>query len=231
MNKKKLLIVDDVAENLDILVALLKDEYMIAAARNGKRALELAEKNLPDLILLDIVMPDMDGYTVCHKLKERESTKNIPVIFITAVSEAMDEAKSFSLGSVDYIAKPFSPLTVKARVRTHLALAAAQNKLEQKNAALVHEIEQRKLAEAKQARLIEQLQEALTQVRQLSGLLPICANCKKIRDDDGYWSQVEDYIGKHSEVQFSHGICPDCAKKLYPTIAEKVLGNSVKPKK
>jgi PleD family two-component response regulator len=221
--KEKLLIVDDMTENIDVLVALLKDEYMIAAARNGKRAVELAEKNLPDLIMLDIVMPDMDGYTVCRKLKALEITKNIPIIFITAVSEAMDEAKSFRLGAVDYITKPFSPLTVKARVKTHLALKTSQNKLAQKNAALVHEIEQRKKAEAEQTRLIGQLQEALAQVKQLSGLLPICANCKKIRDDDGYWNQVDDYIGCYSDVKFSHGICPDCVKKLYPDMADKRL--------
>ena len=110
MEKKgKLLIVDDVAENIDILIALLKDDYMIAAARNGKRALELAEKQQPDLILLDIVMPGMSGYQVCHELKARESTQNIPIVFITAVSEAMDEAKSFELGGVDYITNTVYP--------------------------------------------------------------------------------------------------------------------------
>ena len=226
--KEKLLIVDDVAANIDILIAFLKDDYMIAAARNGRRAVQVAEKTQPDLILLDIVMPEMDGYEVCRELKQRESTKNIPIIFITAVSEAMDEAKSFKLGGVDYITKPFSPLTVKARVKTHLALMASQKKLEQKNEALVHEIEQRKKAEAEQRRLILELKAAAAEVKQLSGLLPICSNCKKIRDDDGYWSQVEEYIGKHSDARFSHGICPNCMRELYPDIADQILDKTKK---
>ena len=226
--KEKLLVVDDVSENLDILIALLKDDYMIAAARTGERALELAEKNRPDLILLDIVMPEMDGYEVCRALKERKSTREIPIVFITSVLEEVDEAKSFQLGGVDYITKPFIPLTVKARVKTHLALAAAQQKLAEQNRALVHEITQRNQAEAEQRRLIKELQEALAKVKQLSGLIPICSYCKKIRDDEGYWNQVDDYIGQHSEAEFSHSICPSCIKKYYPEVAGRVLNKTEK---
>ena len=105
--KQRILVVDDSAENIDILVSLFKDDYMVAAARDGEKSLKMAEKNPPDLILLDIIMPGMDGYEVCRKLKENEITRNIPVIFITALSEALDEAKAFGIGAVDFISKPY----------------------------------------------------------------------------------------------------------------------------
>lgn len=128
---QKILIVDDVAENIDVLISLLKSDYMVSAARNGKKALQMAKKNLPDLILLDIMMPEMDGYEVCRQLKSDEETKNIPIIFITALSEVMDEAKAFNIGAVDYITKPFNHVTVKARIRTHVNLKIKTDMLEQ----------------------------------------------------------------------------------------------------
>lgn len=120
--RQRILVVDDSTENIDILVSLFKDDYMVAAARNGEKSLKMAEKNPPDLILLDIIMPEMDGYEVCRKLKANEITRNIPVIFITALSEALDEARAFGIGAVDFISKPFQPIVVKARVSTHLNL-------------------------------------------------------------------------------------------------------------
>ncbi|MDJ0624472.1 MAG: response regulator, partial [Desulfocapsaceae bacterium] len=122
-DKPRVMIVDDAVENLQILIELLKDDYHLIPLKNGETALQkLAEDPLPDLVLLDIVMPDMDGYELCESLKADPRTKDIPVIFITAVSEVMDDAKAFELGAVDYVPKPFNPLTVKARVSTHIKL-------------------------------------------------------------------------------------------------------------
>jgi CheY-like chemotaxis protein len=120
--KTKILIVDDTPENLDILQGLLQDEYQLFAAPAGEIAIQIAKKQVPDLILLDIMMPGMDGYEVCRQLKADESTKDIPVIFITAKVETNDEVKGFNVGGVDYITKPFSPQAVLARVKAHLAL-------------------------------------------------------------------------------------------------------------
>ena len=128
--KQRILVVDDSAENIDILVSLFKDDYMVAAARDGAKSLKMAEKKPPDLILLDIIMPGMDGYEVCRKLKENEVTRDIPVIFITALSEAIDEARAFGIGAVDFISKPFQPIVVKARVNTHLNLKKKSDMLE-----------------------------------------------------------------------------------------------------
>ncbi len=121
-SKQRILIVDDSKATLRILSGLLKDDYTVFMASSGKEALDKAFANPPDLILLDIVMPDLDGYEVYRRLKENEATQNIQIIFITAKSSEDDELQGLSLGAVDYITKPFSLPIVKARVRTHLEL-------------------------------------------------------------------------------------------------------------
>jgi len=126
--RQKVLIVDDQPENVQLLMATLKADHALVAARNGEKALQLAQRDpQPDLILLDVMMPEMDGYEVCARLKADEATQDIPVIFITALSEAADEAKGLGLGAVDYITKPFNPDLVRARVRNHLELKRSRD--------------------------------------------------------------------------------------------------------
>jgi diguanylate cyclase (GGDEF)-like protein len=121
--RQKILIVDDVPENIRVLMEALKDDYAIVPAVNGPTALKIAEETPhPDLILLDIRMPEMDGFEVIKQLKENDNTRYIPVIFVTAISEVTNEAMGFQLGAVDYIIKPFHLHIVKARVKTHLEL-------------------------------------------------------------------------------------------------------------
>ncbi len=128
--QKTLLLVDDEATNLQVLRHTLQDNYRLLFAKEGKTALELARAEQPDLILLDIMMPEISGYEVCTQLKAQDETSFIPVIFITALSDSADEEKGFDLGAVDYIIKPFSPSVVKARVRTHLSLVHAEEVLD-----------------------------------------------------------------------------------------------------
>ena len=129
--RPKILIVDDQKENIDLLMELFRDQYRVAAATTPERALKVAAGDSPpDIVLLDILMPGMDGYEVCRRLKSDESTRNIPVLFVTAVSEVMDATKGFDVGAVDYITKPFHPPTVKARVRLHLDLKKKHELLE-----------------------------------------------------------------------------------------------------
>lgn len=128
-----ILVVDDTAENIDILASILHQEYRVMAATTGKKALEIAvSSEPPDLILLDVMMPEMDGFEVCRRLKESPLTRKIPVIFVTALGEVKDESSGFACGGVDYIAKPVSPPIVRARVRTHLALYDQHQVLEKK---------------------------------------------------------------------------------------------------
>lgn len=130
--KHKVLIVDDTPENIQILMETLKGEYTIVAAINGQKALQMAAVDpTPDIILLDIMMPGLDGYQVCEKLKADEKTRGIPVIFVTAMSEAEDEQKGLDLGAVDYITKPIQPGLVKSRVRNHLELKQHRDHLEE----------------------------------------------------------------------------------------------------
>jgi len=179
-----ILIVDDSKLNIQVLGNVLEPEgYDVAVAMNGLQALEFAWKEKPELILLDVMMPNMDGYEVCRRLKSSVATRRIPVIFLTALNSTRDIVKGFEMGGVDFITKPFQPLELLARVKTHLELKRARE-----------------------------------EIKKLQGILPICANCKRIRDDDGYWEQVETYIKQRAEVAFTHSICPPCVEKLYPNM-------------
>ncbi|MCP4348847.1 MAG: response regulator [Desulfobacterales bacterium] len=195
------LVIDDNIQNLQVLSEMLRSRnYKVATVKDGFKALKFAKTKNPDIILLDIIMPEMNGFEVCRQLKSKDNTKDIPIIFISALNETEDIVKGFRAGGADYITKPFQSEEVLARVEVHLNLRRLQKHLQEKNA---------------------QLKDALEKVKTLKGLIPICANCKKIRDDKGYWHQVEAYIRKHSEAKFSHGICSECLKKLYPEVYEK----------
>ena len=132
LDKQKVLIVDDAPENIQVLMETLKDDYAITAATNGEKALKLVEGDAPpDIILLDIMMPEMDGYEVCNRLKTQKKTREIPIIFVTALDQEEDETFGLKLGAVDYITKPISPSIVRARVQTHLNLRNSQKKLQE----------------------------------------------------------------------------------------------------
>ncbi|GAK52023.1 two-component response receiver and regulator protein [Candidatus Moduliflexus flocculans] len=201
-----ILVVDDTPENLELLTQILAMQgYHVRPAINGQVALHTIQATPPDLILLDIIMPGIDGFEICRQVKANPDTHDIPVIFISALDDAENKIKAFEVGGVDYISKPFYPEEVNARVATHLALREMYRELQEKTA---------------------QMQEALDNVKTLSGLLPICASCKKIRDDHGYWTQLEKYIERHSDALFSHGLCPDCLRKFYAEIREVHAGNN-----
>jgi putative two-component system response regulator len=139
--KPTILVVDDTPDNLDLMGDLLMDDYRVKVANSGKKALEIVQSaSPPDLVLLDIMMPEMDGYEVCRILKSSEETKNIPVIFLTAKTNTIDEQKGFEIGAVDYITKPISPAIVMARVKTHLDLYYKNVYLEKLVTQRTHEI-------------------------------------------------------------------------------------------
>ena len=138
----RILIIDDTVDNLFLTASLLDDIYHVTVANHGVRGLKLAHANPPpDLILLDIMMPEMDGYEVCQRLKADPMTRDIPVIFLTAIDEGENEQKGFSFGAVDYITKPIQPVVLQARVKTHLALYHHTRTLEQQVAARTADLE------------------------------------------------------------------------------------------
>ncbi|MBN1995671.1 MAG: response regulator [Anaerolineae bacterium] len=369
-----ILVVDDLLTDLDFLVDTLSlHGYQLQTALNGPDALSLAQTDPPDLILLDVMMPGMDGYEVCRQLKANERTRDIPVIFVTALDEVIAKVQAYSAGGVDYITKPFRYEEVLTRVKIHLALKQRNHQLallNQVGRELIATLDLQRIAEQIQQTVTEivgatgtsvwlkdqeqeewlvcvaafqeeseecwtdlrvrvgqgvagwvaqtgqsatiadpandtrffsgidkqtgfctesllavplqlrdrvigvlevvnklngtfdvndlelvetiaasaaiaidntwlvealhqhavdlehtnaELQEALDKVKILTGLLPICSGCKKIRNDHGYWEQVEIYIASHSDAEFSHGLCPECIKKLYPDLYGKLV--------
>jgi diguanylate cyclase (GGDEF)-like protein len=140
VRKAEILVVDDTVENVDMLVNVLKDDYKVRAATSGLTALSLVRRHPPDIVLLDVCMPNMNGYEVCQALRDDPLTSRIPVIFVTAMNEVEDEKQGLDLGAVDYITKPFSPPLVKARVRNHLALQDQRRALEQEVQARTREL-------------------------------------------------------------------------------------------
>lgn len=194
--RSNILVVDDTQENLQLLLHALNHEgFRVRPARSGLLALEGARRIPPDLVMLDINMPVMDGYQVCAAFKSDPALAAIPIIFISALDETFDKVKAFDAGGVDYITKPFQIEEVVARVRTHLALRW-------------HQVERDEM--------VANLQTALDEVKTLRGFIPICANCKSVRDDKGFWNSIEGYMREHTLAEFSHGVCPSCAKVLYP---------------
>lgn len=219
-----ILVVDDTPANLKLLADILtQDGYRVLPADSGELALASVDASPPDLILLDIRMPGLDGFEVFRRLRARPSSRDIAVIFISASTEVEQRIEGLKLGAVDFITKPFQQEELLARVHTHLELRRIRiqlehdaDELQRANEALRIEAEERKRAEAERERLIAELQTALADVKTLSGIIPICAGCKKIRDDQGYWNQLESYISKHSLARFSHGLCPDCLEEYLP---------------
>ncbi|MCP4713975.1 MAG: response regulator [Deltaproteobacteria bacterium] len=212
LQEMKILIIDDDSTSITLMETVLNENGYshILSSINAMAGLELARQTLPDLILLDIVMPEIDGFEFCRRLRSDENHIDIPIIMVTGTgSMELDKAlkKTFDVGAVDFITKPIRAIEFLTRIKSALTLKAARDLIKE-------ELTQRKLVE-------NQLRKALAEIKQLSGMLPICSSCKKIRDDKGYWNQMETYIRDHSEVDFSHGICPECEKKLYPELQEE----------
>ncbi len=196
MNTKTVLIVDDEPLSVKILCHQLEKEYTTVLAQNGREALEIISRTIPDIILLDIMMPDIDGYEVYRTIRMNPALDGVPVLFITSMPDIECEAAGLEMGANDYIHKPFNADLVRLRIKNHLSLSQARTLLMQRSAEL-------------QA-LNTKLEASLAQVKLLEGIIPICSYCHKIRDDKDVWNQLEQYITAHSEALFSHGICPEC---------------------
>ncbi len=200
MVKARILVVEDESVIAMDIERNLQDLGYEVTARvgTGEQAISRVEGGNIDLVLMDIMLgTEMDGIEAAEQIRSRFK---VPVVFLTAFANDEILARAKITGPHGYILKPFDQTDLKIAVEIALHMAGV---------------------EAEREQLIAELQEALSKVKALSGLLPICASCKKIRNDKGYWQAVEGYISEHSEAEFTHGICPDCVKKLYPDIYEK----------
>lgn len=218
-NKPEILVVEDEKLSRIALSNILEKEFTVILAKNGKQAIDIAKENSSiDLIILDVIMEGIDGFETCEIFKNNAKTKDFPIIFISSLSDTEDKVKGFQVGGVDFITKPFQPTEILARVKTHLSITKLQKELESKNKDLLEEIEERKQIEKELGKSVEDLRKALMEVKTLQGFIPICANCKSVRNDKGYWEKIESYISDRANVDFSHSLCPTCAKKLYPEL-------------
>lgn len=203
-NKINILIVDDRPENLLSMESLIESpELNIVRASSGNEALGLMLDYEFAIVLLDVQMPGMDGFETAELMRGSERMKHVPIIFVTALSKDQKYVfRGYESGAVDYLFKPLEPEVLKSKVKIFCEIYRQKRIIQNQ----LTEIEEKN----------DVLQRQLKEIKVLKGFLPICASCKKIRDDKGYWTQVEKYVADHSEAKFSHGICPDCAKKLYP---------------
>ena len=190
-DKLRILIVDDDPMNIQLLTKALQATYDICIATNGFDAIDQVKETSPDLLILDVMMPDLSGFDVCKIIKSEEAYADIPILFLTAMGTIESEITGLKLGGIDYLTKPVKIDLLELRVRNHIELKRRND--------LVRE--QRDALEA-----------ALKRIKQLEGIIPICSYCKKISDDKSNWQQLEHYVSDHSEAVFSHGICPDCLK-------------------
>jgi len=204
--KPRLLLVDDQPENIEVLANVLGENYQALVALNGAKALEIAGKaDPPDLILLDVMMPEMDGYEVCRRLQENKDTRDIPIIFVTAKNDAEDEAKGFDLGAVDFITKPLSPPIVRVRVRTQLALKEARDRIEgfsdQLSRYLSPQIKQ-SIFEGKQDASIGASRKKLTIF--FSDIVGFTSQTDSMEPED-LTSLLNSYLDKMSTIALKHG--------------------------
>ena len=200
-NDLHVLIAEDEPLVSEMIKGILKElKYIvIGQARNGQQAITMTESLKPDVVLMDIQMPDMDGLEATLYIYKSCPT---PVVILTAYDAPDLILQASEVGVGAYLLKPPKAREVERAITIAIARFGDLMSLRYLNAEL----------EARN----KELQEALDKVNMLSGLLPICSHCKKIRDDEGYWQQVEVYIRDHSEAEFSHGICPDCMRNFYP---------------
>jgi phosphoserine phosphatase RsbU/P len=195
----EILIADDDQGTRVLLASLLSEAgYQVREAEDGQEALAILQgKGAPPIAILDWLMPEMDGIEVCRRLKS-QGVKHPPyLILLTIKNERDDTIAGLEAGADDFVGKPFDRGILRARVRAGERLITLQKSLTER---------------------VAELEEALRRVKVLSGLLPICSQCKKIRDDQGYWNQVEAYVSKHADVRFTHGLCPECATSLNASV-------------
>lgn len=191
----KVLIADDEPVIRRVLeAALVKWGHEVVVASDGVEAWRALDgHDAPPLVILDWMMPGMDGAEVCRKVRQRPTSTPPYLILLTARDRSEDIVTGLQAGADDYLTKPFEPAELRARVEVAGRVVGLQHHL---------------------AERVTALEEALARVRRLQGLLPICAWCKKVRNDRNYWQGVEGYIAEHSEARFTHGICPDCKEKV-----------------
>jgi PleD family two-component response regulator len=174
------------------------------------KAAEVAERIKPTVILQDLVMPGLDGLTLVRRYRANPATRDVPVIVLSATEDARVKRDAFAAGANDYLVKLPDAIELVARIRLHSRVFMHQVQRDEAYRALRESQRQLLSTNVTLVSVNHALEHALSRVKQLSGLLPICSYCKRVRSDQNYWEQVDHYVMEHSELEFSHGVCPDC---------------------
>ena len=206
---KKILVVEDEAViAMEIESRLGKMGYeVVGVAATGEKALSLAAATHPDLALMDIhLVGPLDGVATAEQLR---ASFDIPIVFLTAYGDDATIRRATATGPLGYLTKPFSDRDVHAAIEVALYKHTAEREMKRYREEL--------------EKMVLELGTALNEVKTLKALLPVCAGCKKVRDDDGYWSAVDEYITKQGLAKITHSMCPDCIRKYYPELAEHII--------
>lgn len=197
MANMKLLIADDDPTTREMVGAFLEPKgFEVVEAADGNAALAvLMAPDAPRVAVLDWIMPGLDGPEICRRIRQNSSAPPPYIIILSGKDRAADIVAGLQAGADDYIRKPFGQDEFVARVEVGMRIVRLQTSL---------------------AERVQELEAAIAHVRQLQGILPICSSCKKVRNDRGSWQAIESYVREHSDADFSHSICPECAAKLYP---------------
>jgi sigma-B regulation protein RsbU (phosphoserine phosphatase) len=200
----RILVAEDDAVTRRILAATLERfGWDVITAEDGDSAWRIFETlkgdAAPDLAVLDWLMPGLEGPEICRRLRATPGFESVYVILLTSLRDKADLAEGLAAGANDYIAKPFDPVELEARIRVGERMVRLQRNL---------------------AARVEELELALLHVQRLQGLLPICSYCKKVRNEANYWEQVDSYLASHSDLSFTHGICPICLDKMMKALDE-----------
>lgn len=234
----EILVVEDSPTQALQLGNLLEEAgYHLLTAVNGADALRKISDSPPALVISDIMMPEMGGYELCGHIKANLKTKNIPVILITSLTEPEDIVKGLECGADNFVTKPYEEELLLSQVEYMMVNRSIRKEFRSEMAIEVFFAGKKHLINSDRIQILDllfsvyesslqqkrelektnhKLREALETIKTLQGIIPICAHCKRIRDDAGAWKQMEAYISQHSEAKFSHSICPKCAEELYP---------------
>ncbi len=242
-NIKILAVEDSKTQALHLKHDLQKSGYEVTLAFNAAQALETLRSESFDIVISDVIMPGMSGFELCKIIKADPRLKKTAIILLTALQEPEDIVKGLGSGADNFIIKPYDLDILQNRIEYIMANKTIREsngpelKFEVMFAGKRYSIASQQMQiidlllstyetilykNRELERMNRELKEALNTINQLQGMLPICSNCHKIRDDDGYWHRVEEYIEKHSDVTFTHSLCPECLNKLYPEYAAKI---------
>lgn len=207
--RQSVLVVDDSPTDLLYMRKLLeRPDRHVLGAPSGEEALLVLKGFECALILLDIELEGLNGFQTAEKIRADERTRHLPIIFVSATSRDQEHVfRGYDAGAVDYLFKPVEPNLLRSKVNVFCELSAQRFVIQ----------EQLREIQAKNEVLNRQLEE----IKTLRGLVPICARCKNVRDDSGFWQTIEAYVCEHSEAEFSHSLCPGCADVLYPEIGPR----------